>query len=141
MSVEIVGLNHLQKKLEALPAKVGKKVLRQAFRKHAKTAANKMKSIAASKPTAEGVTKKDVKVRSSKRSRVTFGVEVGVFGSPSIIPTEYGHKAGPVSLGGNRVFVQPSPIVRPGWESTKEQIKRAILQEVADGIEREAKRG
>lgn len=136
--VTILHLAPLEKMLAELPTNVQKKVMRTAIRKGGRVVANRIKQIAAAKPHGEGETPRKVKVKSLPRSRVSFGVAAGVFDSPSILPTEYGHKAGSVELGGQRTEVEPSPIVRPAWEQTREAVSRQIIAATKAGIIREA---
>lgn len=75
-SFKITGLKELDKKLQALPGKVAKKVLRQALRKALKPV---KAAVQANAPVLTGQTRAAVRFKAGRRTknRVTLNVQVG----------------------------------------------------------------
>jgi HK97 gp10 family phage protein len=73
-SLQLQGVNEIQRALKALEKKVASKITRQALRKGTKEIA---KQVKADTPKGEsGQLKKQVKVKAAKRSRNKIGVDV-----------------------------------------------------------------
>lgn len=140
-TIKLPDLAPLQKALKALPARLAKKVIRQALRAGAKV----IRADAISRaPVDTGMTKKAIKVRVGKRSRkpriwVNTQVGAGDYKGETFYAAflEYGHLSGKRGTDG-RQPVAAKPFMRPAAEAAEQQASVIVRAELAKGIEREA---
>jgi HK97 gp10 family phage protein len=75
LELKVTGLKEVEAALKTLPARVAKKVLRQAMRKGQKIVQAEVKALA---PVRTGATRKAVKVRAGKRKKDTVRINVQI---------------------------------------------------------------
>lgn len=137
----VTGIKGLDKALKALPAKIEKKVLRQAMRKGVKPIQAAAK---ANVPVRSGTLKKAIKVRAMKRKKDRLGVLVivgqGDFKGETFYGAmiEYGHFAGKRGTP-DRKFVEAKPFMRPAFETNKEAVGKETVRLIREGVENEVK--
>lgn len=140
-TIKMPDLGPLQKALKALPARLAKKVIRQALRAGAKVIRAEAVSRA---PVDTGMTMKAIKVKAGKRSRkprlwVNTQVGEGDYKGETFYAAflEYGHQTG--KRGSNdRKPVTARPFMRTAAEAAEQQAGAIVRAELAKGIEREA---
>lgn len=140
-SIKLPDLGPLQRSLKGLPARLAKKVLRQAIRKGAKVIQQKANSLA---PVDSGMTRKAIKVRAGKRSRkpriwINTVVGEGDYKGDTFYAAflEYGHLSGKRGSDGRKA-VPARPFMRPAAEQSEAEVTRLVRAEIAAGVEREA---
>jgi len=144
ITFQLTGDKELDRKFQELPAKVEKKVLREALRPAAKII---LAQVQADAPTRSGKTKQSFKVRAKKRSRrdkTYVGVQVvtskALFQGPQFYVAfeDFGHRFGPRSLGDARKQYPGSHFTEHAFEKKAEDAKADAIKRIAAGIEREA---
>lgn len=118
-------------------------MFRQAFRDGAKVVQAAAKANA---PHRTGALKRSIKVRSHRRSRVRFGVEVRTgtreeLGIPADAPGYY-----PMSIETGWTFrggttVPARPFLRPAFDQNKEKVVEAIRKKLGAAVAKEWARG
>jgi HK97 gp10 family phage protein len=143
MSIELDGFDQLQRKLDQLPDKLLKKVVRPAVTKSGRIVRKQMKANA---PKEFGVLQKAFasKVKTYKAGNVVAIIGpkkniVGTITHPSgriekRVPANYAHL---VELG--TTHSAPNPFMRRAYEQTKGQVDSKLQGEIWDGIKRLAK--
>ncbi len=137
----VTGIKEIDKKLRKLAPAVGKKVVRKSMRAGMKVVAAAAK---ADVPVDTGLTRANVKVRATKRSRKRFGIDVRIRGGDSGLkkPSTTGGKPTfyPAVIEYGRKGVAPNPFMRRAY-SEKGKIARDItLNELKVGTEQEIKK-
>lgn len=135
----ITGVNRIDKKLNRLPTKLQKKVIRQAIRDGLKLV--KAETVMQA-PRDTGLTAKSVKVRALKgRQRGRIAMEVSISGKvPGLIKT---------SESGERVFYPavveygakdhpPNPFMRRSFVAAGPTARELTMQKILNGVNREA---
>lgn len=144
ITFQLTGDKELDRKFQELPAKVEKKVLREALRPAAKIILAQAKSNA---PVLTGNTKESLKVRAAKRSRRTknyVGIQVvtgkDFFQGQTFYAAfeEFGHRIGPRRLGDARKQFPGVHFIEHAYEQKADEAKALALKLIAEGIEREA---
>ena len=142
-TVKITGLRELENALRELPKATGKNVLRRVLRKRAEPMADAARSSAPDDPaTGAGDLRSSIAVSTklSKRQaslhRKMFrddkaAVEMFVGAGP--VPQATQHEFGNINHG-------PQPFMRPAWDSGKDQILDGIKDDLAEEIDKAAKR-
>lgn len=145
LSMKVDGIKPLLKKLKSFPAKIEKKILRQALRAGGKIFQQQAKANA---PVKSGLTKRSLKVRSMKRSRTRVGIRVATSAKDYTGDTfyasfvEYGHKLGRRPGRGSknkdtRRTIEGKHFIRSAYESKKDQALNVIKQQLRIGIAEE----
>ena len=143
MSIELEGFDELQRKLDGLPAKVVKKVVRPAVTKAGRIVRKQMKADA---PVEFGVLKKafgsKVKTYSSGNIVAIVGARAEIVGQVTLpsghtqkrVPANYAHL---VELGTSHSAA--NPFMRRAYEKTSGTVENKLLTEMRDGIEKVAR--
>lgn len=152
VTVNIKGLDKLEKGLLSLPTKVARKVLGDAIRKGAYLLRD---ATQAKTPVKTGALRDSIKVKSKKLSEVEYQSTVAPFLSGGSNPVWYAHL---VEFGGRYVIkakggdkdkrarvvatgrIGAQPFMRPAFDSTRSEIIRTISDKLADGVAREFKK-
>ena len=131
VQLDLIGDEAVQRKFKALEGKLQKKFARKSMRKAAKVI---QKEAKARVPTGKtGMLKKNIKVRSAKRSRSRIGINVVVGEGWYTGEQFYGAF---VELGTSK---QPArPFMRPALEDKRDEARRVLVDELQDLIQKEA---
>lgn len=130
VTMDVVGLEQLKRKLAELPAKVERKVIRKAVNEASKGILKAQKSAV---PVDTGTLRRSLgrKVKRSRKTKETYAV-VGprrrftkVINGRKVTPTKYAH------------FVRPA--FERAFEASKGQAQETMQQTLAEGIASEAK--
>ena len=143
INISVLGSEELQRRLNALPAKVGKKIARKALRAGAKLVQARAKALV---PVDEGDLRKSLKVRTRKRRKRqpdVFGIEVqtGTREQLGIKADAPGYYPLAVEYGYHRVdgtWIAPRSYLRAAIDATrarvifmvKDSIRRLVESEV-----------
>ena len=128
--IKLLGAPELQRKLNALPDALEKKIVRKAMREAIRPV---LASAKANAPLKTGKLKMDLRIRARKfKTRSKFGVQVTTAGGPD---TPY---AAANELGTKR---QPArPFMRPALHGNREQIIATMKELIGKGIEQAARK-
>lgn len=137
VDISVLGERELERKLAKLTAGVQRKIVRRALRDAAKPIRDAAKSRA---PVKSGRLRRNIKVRSMRRSRVRLGVLVRTgtrdeMGIPSDSPWYY-----PAIIEYGYENVPANPFLRGALDSNRQKALRIISDSVLGGINREARR-
>ena len=143
VSIDLKGAKELARKLDNLPKRVEKKVLRQALRSGMRPIHMAAQAYA---PIDTGKLKRSIKLRAIKRNRKGFvGVKIttgsGFFRGEEFYGAfqEFGWRQGPRRLGNQRRQVPGKHFFLRAANNKKDQAAGIVTQEIASGIIREAK--
>jgi HK97 gp10 family phage protein len=142
MNITIKGSKAIERAFRELPSKLARKAIRQGLRAGAKIVRD---GAVADAPEDTGLTRKAIKVRSgrSRKNRFSMAVIIGkgnykgatFYGAFQEFGWETGSRKSP-----NRREVPGKHFMRRAMESKRDAAESAILETIADGIEREAGR-
>ena len=157
-SMTLDGFEGLDKKLNNLEKKVGKKIVRTATREAAKVTLKQVKSNAGTMVGGKmgALLAKFAKVIVFKHQRRgSYGVQIGM--KPNVQQFDYWPVGASSNLSnrkstGKKSYIpaaiehghgnaRPIPYIRRAWESTKAKAVKVMGISLAEGIEREAMRG
>ncbi len=138
INISLLGDKALQRKLDALPNKLAKKVMRQALREGARPV---LASAKANAPVLTGRMKKSLKLRAMKARRGNFGVVImtGTREQLGIDPKDKSYYPFAVEFGFKRHNVPAHPFIRPALDDNREKSTRIIARLIGAGVLREAK--
>lgn len=153
--LQLKGFKEFEKRLQELPKRLAKKLLRRALRSGAKVIQAEVK---ARTPVVSGAGRRSIKVRAAKgkkKGQVAVAVQTsaGDFKGEQFYMSflEYGYDKVPVVRGpGGQLYsmergteptipMPPVGMFRGGFDSKKGEAERVIAKELAAGIVREAK--
>lgn len=142
-TVKITGLRELENALRELPKATGKNVLRRVLRKRAEPMADAARSSAPDDPaTGAGDLRSSIAV-STKLSKRQASLHRKMFRDDKAA-VEMFVGAGPVPQATQQEFGNinhgPQPFMRPAWDSGKDQILDGIKDDLAEEIDKAAKR-
>ena len=143
-AVTIVGAKELQRILKNIPKKVAIKAIKKGSKEGAKIIQRRAKSLA---PRKTGQTRKAVKARMMKRSRVRVGaiiiVGAGDYKDDEYYASfqEYGWRQGSRKLGTGRKQIQGKHFIRNAANQKKRAAGNICVSTMKRIIEQEAKHG
>lgn len=144
MAIQITGIEEIDKKLRELTDKEARRIMRRAMKKAIQPTVTQAQSNA---PVLTGQTRAAIQLMPMKRSRKakSFGFRVCI-GKKDYVGDqfygafqEYGFHLGKRSLS-NRKFIEGKHFMQKAYDSTKEQVKTAALDEINKGLDRFIKR-
>lgn len=144
LTFELTGDKELDRKFAGLPARVERKILRQALRPAADMI---LLEAQTNMPIVSGETRESLNVRAAKRSRrnknsvviqVVTGQEFFKGKTFYAAMAEFGHRAGSRKLGASRKLVPGIHVIEKAFKAKAEEAKADALQRIAAGIEAEA---
>lgn len=118
------GIEQFRKRLEAMDKKIRNKTIKDALKAGAKVMAKAVRERARVKT---GALKKSVKPKVGKRKKDTLSYRVVITGghpSPMVAAEEYG-----------TVNEAPHPFIRPGFEASKDDVFRLMIDQIRTAIE------
>lgn len=120
---KIEGLEQLISKLNSLPDKLEKKVVRTAVRKGAILIRNKAREKA---PTGTGTLKKSIKIRSNRAGNGVVSFKIG--------PTNDKKKGTDIFYGRFQEFgtskMPAHPYMRPAYDESESEVLDAVINEI-----------
>ncbi len=126
------GIEAIDRKLMSLEPKLQKKVIRKAQRDGAKDVLVKAKSLA---PVKSGALKKNLKIRSIKRTKGSIGLDIGTADKDF---TGYEFYSSFLIFGTKKLERGKHDFLTPAYEQTNESVRAKIIDQIMAGIEREA---
>lgn len=136
IDIRLLGAKDLQRKLNRLELKTGKKIVRRALRKGGRPV---LATAIAGCPVKTGRLKKSLVLKARKPHRGYFGVEVrtGTREELGIAPDDKSFYPASVEYGhGN---VPAHPYLRPAMDANRERAKGIITRHIRAGIVAEAR--
>ncbi len=129
---KITGLESLIKKLNDLPDKLEKKVIRSAVRKGAIIVRDKARGYA---PKKTGTLKKSIKIRNNKSARGITSFKIG--------PTNDKKKGTDVFYGRFQEFgtskMPAHPFMRPAYDESEKEVLDKVIDEIRSKVEESTK--
>ncbi len=140
IDISLLGDKQLQKALNALPVKVEKKIVRQAFVKGARPILKSIRALVPGSGEKHAMLRRGIKSRAGKRTRrasisrfilLPTRAFLGIPASaehywPAAV--EYGHVARDGS------FVAPRSFVRSGYDAKESEAFGIVKREIGDGV-------
>jgi len=150
MNIVLTGDKELLNLLSKLPARIEKKITRNAIKKQVQILAKDMKThlprrVRNGIPT--GRYRKSItwKVKTYKASGISVGFAGPAGGEKRILGEAYGKREGTKAPGNLPWMLEYGtrrsrgyPHVRPAWDANKSRMKTNMAREIGRGIEREA---
>jgi len=128
MKIEIEGVKKLEKRLKSLEPKVGKGIVRGALKDAAKPLLQEAKERV---PVKSGDLKKSLRVRTMKRKKGRYGVEMA---------TKDGWFKGDQYYGAFLEFgtknMPAKPFMRPAYDNKKDEAASIIKSRIKSGLKR-----
>lgn len=126
------GIEAIDRRLSQLEPKLQKKVIRKAQRAGAKDVLQTAKALA---PVKSGRLKKNLKIRSIKRTKGQIGLDIGT-ASKDFTGDEFYSSF--LIYGTEKIPKGKHDFLTPAYERTNDKVRNRIIQEIQTGIEQEA---
>lgn len=123
---EVTGIDEIDKALAEMEKKVAKKLLKDAMKASMKPM---LAAARAAVPVESGSLKKNIKLRTAKRSRTSFGFEIGVGEKDYSGEQFYGAFQ---EFGTSRM--EPKGFLRRAFDENKDAATQAAIQAIKSGL-------
>lgn len=128
----VIGIKEIDRALKSFEPRVAKKLVKAAMRKAMRPVKAAVEQNA---PVDTGLLRSAVKIRASKKSRTSFGIDVRIGEQDWVGQTWY---AAAQEYGTSRM--EGTGFMRKAFDETGEEAKAIALRELLAGIEQETKR-
>lgn len=125
----VVGLEPVQRRLRAM-GKKSRPLMRKALRQGGKIFQRAAKSTA---PQDSGKSKKTIKVRAGKRSRVWTTIVISYGTDPNVTERKQQY-AYQIEFGQPRRGVAPNPVMRRAYDSFKNSATESMMTHILNGL-------